>query len=197
MSTLRRWPGIIVPRRALRPYPGTRPPGLSAAARSLPRRCGSMPPARPSTFPPSPPIADGKCEAHLIPAEFTAIEERLQRHDAVQRCQTETTARPQDETEVLGVHVGRPEQPVRHDGFDEEPLVVDGTVTGAKSARDLDEAGPSVDLVFLRRWDAARLTEILLRPPEQTTIRRPLPAEAPHHERPGRSESLDACLRDG
>ncbi|CCK17516.1 hypothetical protein BN136_3526 [Cronobacter universalis NCTC 9529] len=99
--------------------------------------------------------------------------------DVIERRQVVTVAGQVRDAEVLGVAVGRGEDPEDNLGAEKMRAIRLRVFRTAQDSHDIADAGPAVGLIFTQRRDAERLAHILLRQTQPPLpIGRKTPVEA-------------------
>ncbi len=124
-----------------------------------------------------PVVAHRERQLHLVPAELVRIDCGLHRHHVIERRETKTAARTQENAEVLGVTVGRAEQPENDLRFEEEAPVRFRIVAALEDVQDRSHAWSAIGFVFARRRHGQRLTAVFLRQAQQPPVLGPKPVE--------------------
>jgi hypothetical protein len=141
--------------------------------------------------------ADRHRELHLILADLPGVETWLRGYNVVERCQAESSACRKPDAEILGMAIGRTEQPEYDLRFEKSLVIFVGNVASLEQIVNSANAGAAVRLVFAGRRNGERLTTILLRHAEKPSVTGSCPVKALDRQDALACEIDDLRFRDG
>ena len=125
-----------------------------------------------------PTLAERHRELRPAPGNLASRHARLRAHHVVERGHPEPAAGTQEQAEILGMAIGRADEPERRLRPQDEPDVAFRFIASLEERDQITNPRAAIGLVFERRGNRERLAAILLWQADEPPIGTPDPVEA-------------------